>query len=577
MTFSLFFFTIMSDTVTLNVGGQPTAVDRKTLEHSISSGNYLAVRDGSPMQKMMAWHTATPAKQAKFRALGYKPPNPDDVKYDTSVPKNASLEQREDYVRKMSKEEFENRKNLYRNEYRNMTGGKNKSGNNQSNQNGGGGGMASSNGGRVGSTEQDLNMVAKKVPTPPKNTRKALTIVEQGPGGAAGRVSAYKQSDQIDTTSYSHTISKYSDDLMKSFVEMNHAIENKKGKLKDLLKKGKGLFGKLKGFLEKMKPSNLLKSFEDKFLGGRSLKGIIKTVTSTVKDARQMYKDFKQNGLGALAKYTEGLNIGGFNIGAMVAEGAMLYNDGRRMYQIVKNGDWKSVTGILENLNGLGMGPIGQMLSPIIDFQATSAFIGGFFKDIADSGILGIPGMVKEFKNMFKNNSREFRAAAAVGLINAATRGDMGTMQEILNLSSLLGDKSRIPLAIKTILANYKLDPLYSPRDAKQYQRELYTLLGRIEKNWWLDKSGNANNSGMQVTKLEYFTQVSKDAQLLLSMGGNFPSFQQELMIASSYQSQNIIRLVEASIKEVVIERKRLADDNPGKAPYKITRDNNIV
>lgn len=374
----------------------------------------------------------------------------------------------------------------------------------------------------------------KKAGNADQNTARALTIVEQGPKDDQARVDGYGKKIAINTTNYTDVLNKYADDMFKSYRGLGSALGKNIADLSKL-----PALQKLSGIVKALNPTNIIGRIENSILGGRSLKSVLQGAMQTVKDGKQLYEDFKNDTLGATEKYFGGLNFGGMNLGSMIRSGKMLYEEGRFIRDVVKYNDWGSLSGIIAGLEMIGGTSIGEALKGVIDLQATSAFLNHMVKEAADAGLLALPGMAKQLKDMFSKHKAGYDAFGTA-LINAATRGDIKSMDVILDIIGSDINLSKNPRTIETVLMNFSLSPGYDETIALKQRTELLRILNRIDPHWFEEKRGEE-----WITKLKPFIHASRDARTLLSWDvPGTRSFKAELMIASSYPIQDIKQLI---------------------------------
>lgn len=349
----------------------------------------------------------------------------------------------------------------------------------------------------------------------PVTTTKAITIVEGGPRDEQSRVDGYGGHIGPLTTQYKHALSKFADDFYGSYNSMGNLFGFPKLDLASL--KNMSPIKGISKVLDALNPNKLLNRFES--LIGRPLQSIA-----------GLYQDFKNDALGTLTKLTGNINIGGLNIGAMIRTGKMLYEDGVRVYNMVKSGDWSSLKGIADGLAKLGGTGIGQLLKPIIDLEATSALLSTFMTRAAE---LGDHVLVKKIMEMFGSKKHRNGALGAI-VYNSAGRSDIYTLDAIVKVLGGAELYGSYPQVIRRLLENYRLEPFYLPEKLGEHKQRLVDLLYSIDKDWLYTEQG-----GERITKLEVFGYMSKDAILVMSDPSGI-DFTTELMIAKKYPAEDI-------------------------------------
>lgn len=349
----------------------------------------------------------------------------------------------------------------------------------------------------------------------PVTTTKAITIVEGGPKDGQTRVDGYGGHVGPLTTQYKHTLNKFADDFYGSYASLGSLFGLPSLDLASL--KNMSPIKGISKVIDTLNPNKLLNRFEN--LIGRPLQSLT-----------GLYKDFKNDALGTLSKLTGGINIGGLNVGAMIRTGKMLYEDGVRVYNMVKNGDWSSLKGIAEGLSKIAGTDIGKLIKPIIDLEATSALLTTFMQRAAE---LGDHHLVKKIMEMFGSKRHRNGAIGAV-VYNSAGRSDIYTLDAIVKVLGGAELYGSYPQVIRRLLESYRLEPFYLPEKLSEYKEKLINLLNSIDANWLY-----TNHNGERVTKLEVFGYMSRDAIMVMSAPGG-TDFTTELMIAKRYPAQDM-------------------------------------
>lgn len=366
-------------------------------------------------------------------------------------------------------------------------------------------------------------------------TKLASTIVEQGPRDDLTRVDGYGKKIKPLPTTPNLTLNKYMDDFFQSYTGLADALGLSKINL--LNPKGlKTVTDTIKNLVNTVQ--DYKKRIEDNVLGGRSLESLV-----------DIASDFKHNALEALQKHGTGINIMGLDIGHMVKTGTMVARDAIGVYNMVKNGDWKSLSGIKNALEALGGNDLVRALSPIIDVNAISAFMGTM---MSTASRLGLNGIIDRIAGMFTSRS-DRNAALDIAMYNAAQRSDMYMMEDILKIIPRDELNSNNPKMIKWILSNYKVDILYTSKEIKTYRNRLLAILAKINPNWYFSYFGN-----QKVYLLEPLNSASADAKMLLNYEDTsnkaYPSFRDLMMIAPSFQGTDIKRELMMMYTEISFE-----------------------
>lgn len=376
-------------------------------------------------------------------------------------------------------------------------------------------------------TNKDLTKntpVVKK----PHDTKIASTIVEQGPRDDLTRVDGYGKQNGPGKTSFDTVVSKYTDDLMKGYRSLSESLGLGGLDLKSL----KGMEG-LKNIVKEFDPDKIKKRIETNLLGGRSMESIV-----------GLAKDFKRDAVGTLAKVSSGTSIGGMDLGNLIKTGQMSYKEAVGIHNMVKNGDWESLAGISRGLSALGGTKLGSILKPLVDLQATSAFLGEMMNKASR---LGVPGLIEDISGLFKSK-RDRNRALSLASINAAMRADMLMMRAIIDILGANELRNNNPHVIKWVLENYRFDVAYNTSKAKEYRTTLLKLLNDIDPEWYFTYINNE-----KITKLDPFVKVSKDAKILLTMKDQEDGldFTNEILIARDFPESNIKLMIAKQYKDI--------------------------
>lgn len=384
----------------------------------------------------------------------------------------------------------------------------------------------------AGNQYRTKNLV--KVRKPIEN-QKATTITEFGPNDSLARVDGYGQTSSTIPTTFYSAISKYADSFFDSYKSSGFLNGEKSFNLKSL--QGIIQFGKQ---LASVDIDAMKKRIEDSVLGGRSIESLL-----------NLPDQFKKDALGTLADLTGNMSIAGVNVGQLLRDTKMSYADAVGIYNLVKNGDWTSFSGIVNSLqafqNASTKSPLGQIIGAYVDIQATSAFLGSLVKTASK---FGNSALVKQIMDKFqdKKDGRKYLNATLYG---CCVNSDLPTINYIFDYIGDNAVSSNNPLAVKWIAEHYQLDGLYTPDKIKEYKKRLIDTLNRADPEWYY-----TYQNGEKITKLEPFQHCSKNAQWLLSfVGEDDPyDFTTEFMIAKSYQEQDIKQLVMRNYKDIAFK-----------------------
>lgn len=373
----------------------------------------------------------------------------------------------------------------------------------------------------------------------PTENQKAVTITESGPKNSLARVDGYGQTDSTIPTNFYSTISKYADSFFGSF--------DSKGFLPDF--KSFDLTS-LKGIVEAGKKvasidiEAIKHRVEESVLGGRSIESLL-----------NLPKQFKEDAFGTLAGLVGNTTIAGANIGRVLRDTKMSYADAMGIYNMVKNGDWTSFSGIVNSLGALQNANtnslLGKLVGGYIDIQATSAFLGSLVRTASQ---FGNTALIKEIMNKFQDK-REGRRYLNATLYGCCVGSDIPTINYILDYIGEHVVSGNNPILVRWILQHYQLDGMYQPSKIVEYKDRLVKLLNRVDPEWYFTYQDNE-----KITKLEPFQWCSKDAQWLLSYVGEQDTydFTTEFMIAKSYPEQDIKQLVMRTYKDIAFKDRPL-------------------
>lgn len=378
----------------------------------------------------------------------------------------------------------------------------------------------------------------KSVPVPkvkkPVVTNLATTIVEQGPRDEHMRTDGYGGHVKPNTTAMNLTLSKYSDDLFKNAISAGEGLlKTLNLNIQDIQKK----LQPVNDLLKELEPEKLINRIEQNLLGGRSLRSIM-----------ELPEQLKNDMVGTLGRLANGVNLGGYDLGQLIKTGQMSYQEATTIYNMVKNGDFHSLQGIASTLNAIGGTRLAGLVSPIVDLHAASALIGQIAKRVAD---LGDNKLLRKVTGLFKDH-RERNRALSAGVVNAAARGDLNTVEAIVDVVGGRGVTSQHSTIISTLVSNYRVEPFYTPDQMNAYKRRLLALLEKIDPNWAWEEHG-----GERVTKLRPFITMSKDCIRILQADEG-PDFTVEIMIAKSYPVQDLKQLQMKLYKDLVFKDRPL-------------------
>lgn len=379
-------------------------------------------------------------------------------------------------------------------------------------------------------------------------TKIATSIVEQGPRDDLTRVDGLaRQKVPPMATTVNQTLNKYMDDFYKDYkglvASLNlPSLDLSKAKIPGL----EGIEGIKNTISNLTKEANAIKSrIENNVLGGRKLESL-----------RDLKDGFKKDALGSLTKMLGGTKIAGLDIGHLVNTGMTSYKDAVGIYNIVKSGDWSSLSGIQQALGALGKNSlIDKFIKPIIDISAIGAFVG---KVVSDISRLGIPGLIKEVKALFRS-PKEGNRNLVHASHNAAIRGDLDMLEEIVDTLGVDGSgmiNSQYRLTVENILRSFHFTPLYNPSKIGQYREKLLRVLNKIDPHWWYD-----DINGEKCYRLGIFRVASKDAVTLLNFEDKSSYLKSDvrdvLLIAKSYSTQDVKTLALSQYSQLVFRNKR--------------------
>lgn len=368
----------------------------------------------------------------------------------------------------------------------------------------------------------------------PGELKLAQTIVEQGPRDDQARVDGYGQHVGPLQTQFNLSLDKYADDLYSSYRSLASALGLPSLNLSNLT----GL-NKINKIIKDLNPDALIKRFEQGVLGGRSLNSIL-----------ELPEKFRRDALGTLADLTGNTSLAGMNIGQMIRAGKMTYDEAVKLHQMVKNGDWLSLSGITKALESMGQNELVGLVKDITDVQAVGSFLGQLVKT---AGQLGNSSLVKELSKLFENN-RDRNAAMSSIVYSAAMRSDLQTIDAVIKILGGMETLSKNPNAINLILKSYNLDPFYTPSTAKEYRQRLMAVLNQLDPDWCYDYI-----NGQRITKLEPFSYMSNDAKKVFRYpDSDEPDFFTEILIAGQYKPVDAKQLAMTFYKDITFKNRPL-------------------
>lgn len=369
-----------------------------------------------------------------------------------------------------------------------------------------------------------------------KDTKLATTIIEQGPRDDQARVDAYGTHIGPLTSQFKGTLDKYTDNLYASYVSGFSALNKSPLNLHTL----KGL-DKINGVIKDVKKNidNFLDRIQNNVLGGRSIQSIL-----------ALPAEFKKDAFGTFQKLVGGNPIFGTNIGKLVRDGKMLYDEGMKTYKMIKNGDWKSLDGIAKTLTAIGGTELGRLASGILDVQAIGTMLGEIVKTAAS---IGNHDIIKEVVSLFKSSKHRNSAMNSV-VYTAALKGDIQTLDAIIKVLGGIETNKNNPKTIQYLLTAYRLDPFYTPDKNKEYRKRLFDLLNQLDPNWYYEII-----DGVKVTKLEPFQYMSQDCLALFKyFDEDEENLLIEAIIAKEYKPVDIKQLTMTFYKDITFKNRPL-------------------
>lgn len=158
---------------------------------------------------------------------------------------------------------------------------------------------------------------------------------------------------------------------------------------------------------------------------------------------------------------------------------------------------------------------------------------------------LGIPDLIDNLMAKIKDDKRK-RQLLIENVRGVILRGDIDTLNKILDWVGSEGVLARCPDAIPLLLASYRLPPKTEPKSHGGLRAALLATLVRIDSNW--DKTSRGSEL---VTNLDVFTYASRDVVTLL----NFMSddYIVPLSIAPSYRNTSLIGLAKRYYPQIAL------------------------
>lgn len=171
-------------------------------------------------------------------------------------------------------------------------------------------------------------------------------------------------------------------------------------------------------------------------------------------------------------------------------------------------------------------------IAEFLDVGAQASLMSSITRELID---LGVPDAITVLMERSQSDEASYYALQS-NIIAAAGTADLKTlnlMHAQMGSQRMLSD---CPDLIEQVLKNYRFPMNTSALDYAERFNELNTLFTKLDQNW-----GYVRRGGVYVTSTEFFTNLSPDANTLLS---NMGPFQELILFSGSYHSQEVRSIV---------------------------------
>jgi len=207
---------------------------------------------------------------------------------------------------------------------------------------------------------------------------------------------------------------------------------------------------------------------------------------------------------------------------------ATVFIDGQK-FANKKYKDVDSLTNLITSITG------NTGLMKVLDLQSEGALFGSIVKQAI---AMGLPKAIDHILDKISDEKLK-KKLMVENLEIAARMSDLDTVNKVLDIIGVQKALTRVPKLINIILTFYNIPNNEKPPTITQLKTKLFNLLSRINPTWYETK-----RNGETIKNLEPFTYSSRDAKTLFATDDNF---RVQSMIASSYKSDNIMRLLRRS------------------------------
>ncbi len=144
------------------------------------------------------------------------------------------------------------------------------------------------------------------------------------------------------------------------------------------------------------------------------------------------------------------------------------------------------------------------------NFVDDNAVLGTAMAYLEEAVALGIPTLIDSIMGKVKAD-KESKKRLIDNTLLIVARGDLTTLNKIIDWIGAEGVLFKVPNAIKILLAAYKLPFRSDPGKYQEYRDEFVGTLNRLNPKW--DKT---TMGGVEVYNYDVFSRVSAHAKLLL-------------------------------------------------------------
>lgn len=220
------------------------------------------------------------------------------------------------------------------------------------------------------------------------------------------------------------------------------------------------------------------------------------------------------------------------NLISMLGDGRYdeIVGEGGEVIKVARGTDTGKATSLMKAISQWNeVGLVGNLV------DKTSWLAGGVqLLELANA--FGIPQAIDSIMGKIKNEKLAKRQLIN-GLRGSVLRGDIPTVNKIIDYIGVEAAKQKVPNMPTLLLAGFRFPPKTEVGQYAQMRTDLLALLTRIDPNW-----DTSEWQGARISNLAPFRSISQSSRILLTLGGD-PTYREQVLIGSKYRSRSIIDL----------------------------------